>query len=174
MKMRCKKMLLHLNAYVDGELSGKRKGEVEAHLSACEACRDQVEQLLHIGEILDSLKVPPLPHRFAERVMAEARSREAVTIPEKKAFLLPGWLPLRWFDALSVPMRVAVCSAVFLACLFGVFMSREFALRGNLQQATLNTLELEGLEWFSPTPPASLGSAYFNLASALPEDRGAP
>jgi hypothetical protein len=70
-------------------------------------------------------------------------------------------------------MRVAACAMVFLACLLGMFMSKELSLSGNRQTPFAEAENLDGLEWFSPTPPASLGSAYLTLALTIPEDQSA-
>jgi len=59
------------------------------------------------------------------------------------------------------------------ACLLGLFMDKEVALFENRQAAATDMESPEGFEWFDPTPPASMGSAYLNLALTLPEERGA-
>lgn len=163
--MNCKKVLSCLQAYVDGEVPAGLMREMDEHLDACPSCRGRVERIRTVGSILDSLSVPPLPEGFSARVMAEARSRVSVA-EKRKSFFPLEWRPLLWFRELSVPMRVAACTVVLMACLLGMFMSRELSLSGNQRTSVARTENLEGFEWFSPTPPASLGSAYLTLASA--------
>jgi len=163
--MNCKKVLSRLQAYVDGEVPAALMREIEEHLDACPSCRSQVERIRAVGNILDSLSVPPLPEGFSARVMAEARRRAPVA-EKRKSFFPLEWQPLRWLLDLSVPMRVAACTVVLMACLLGMFMSRELSLSGNQRTSVAETENLDGFEWFSPTPPASLGSAYLTLASA--------
>jgi anti-sigma factor RsiW len=170
--MNCKKVLSRLHAYLDEEVPAKLLREIEEHLGTCQSCRGQVERSRHVDEMLDSLTVPPLPQEFAARVMAEARRRAPLANDEKSLFPL-GWQPLRWLPDLSVPMRLAACAMVLLACLLGMFMSKEVSLSGNRQTFVAEAENLDGFEWFSPTPPASLGSAYLTLASTSPEDQGA-
>jgi anti-sigma factor RsiW len=170
--MNCKKVLSRLHAYVDGEMPAKLMIEMEEHFSACPSCRSQVERIRQVGDIMDSLTVPPLPKEFAARVMAEARRRVPLA-GEEKPFLPPGWQPLRWLLDLSVPMRLAACAMVFLACIVGMLMSKELSLTGNRQILVAEAENLDGFEWFSPNPPASLGSAYLTLALSTPEDQGA-
>ena len=169
--MDCQKILSCLNAYQDGELSSELAREVEAHLKACQACRNQAENMQWVGDILDTLAVPPLPHGFAARVMAEAQRRTSL-VKERKPVSTLSWLP-RWFAGLSAPMRLAACVTVLAACLLGLFMGKEVSSSANLQSAMVQTESLDGFEWFDPAPPASLGSAYLNLALTLPEERGA-
>jgi anti-sigma factor RsiW len=171
--MNCKKVLSRLHAYLDGELPAKLMCEMEEHFSACPSCRGQVERIRQMSELLDSLTVPPLPQEFAARVMAEAR-RRAPLAKDEKTLLPPGWQPLRWLLDLSLPMSLAACAMFLLACLLGMFMSRDLSMSGsNSRTAVTEAENLDGFEWFSPTPPASLGSAYLALASTATEDQGA-
>lgn len=166
--MHCKKTLSRLSAYVDKELPSHQRLEVDEHLESCRACREKLERVYRVGGFLDRLAVPPLPGRFAARVMAEAK-KGTISAQEKKPFSMPNWWPLGWFSGLSAPMRLAACALVILACFLGLFMSREISLSGGPQPKAALLESLEGLEWFSPTPPESLGSAYLNLAATSPD-----
>ena len=170
--MNCKKVLSRLHAYLDGEMPTKLMREMEEHLGACPSCRGWVERIHQVGDILDSLTVPPLPQEFSARVMAEAR-RRAPLVKEKKSFFPQEWQPLRWFLDLSVPMRLAAGAMVLLACLLGMFMSRDLSMSGSSGTTVAEAENLDGMEWFSPTPPVSLGSAYLALASTSTDDQGA-
>lgn len=169
--MNCRKVLSRLHAYQDGEMPASLRREMEEHLAACPSCRGQVEHIRQVDDMLDSLTVPPLPEKFATRVMAEAR-RRALPAPGKRPLLGLDWMPLRWFADLTVPMRLATCTMVLLACLLGMFMSRDLSLSSSSRIAVADAENLDGFEWFSPTPPASLGSAYLTLALTTLEDRG--
>ena len=168
--MNCKKVLSHLHAYIDGEAPARLMREMEEHLGICPSCRSQVERIRQVDDMLDSMTVPPLPQRFSARVMAEARRR---ALPElgKRPLLGLDWMPLRWFADLTVPMRLAACAMVLLACLLGMFMSRDLSLSGIARTTVVEGENLDGFEWFSPTPPTSLGSAYLTLALTTPEER---
>jgi anti-sigma factor RsiW len=172
MPVNCKKVLSTLHAYVDGEVLPKLRSEMEEHLGACSSCRTQVERIRQVDDILDGMSVPPLPQGFSARVMAKARKR-VVLAKEKKSLFPLDWMPLRWFADLTVPMRLAACAMVLLACLLGMFMSRDLSLSGSPQTTVVEVENLDGFEWFSPTPPTSLGSAYLTLALTTPEDQGA-
>jgi anti-sigma factor (TIGR02949 family) len=168
--MDCTKVLSRLHAYLDGEVPAKLMREIEQHLSTCPACRSQVERIRQVHDMLEDLPAPRLPQEFASRLMTRAR-REVQFAKEKKSLFPPGWQPVQWLIDLSVPMRLTAFAVAFLACLLGVSMSKELSLSGKSQNPVAQTENLDGIEWFSPTPPASLGSAYFALASATPEDQ---
>ena len=170
--MNCKKVLSRLHAYVDGEMPAKPMHEIDEHLGVCPSCRSQVERVRKTDIMLDRLIVPPLPSEFAARVMAEARRRTRGT-EENRSFLPFGWQPLRWLLDLTVPMRLAAGAMVLLACLLGMFMSRDLSLSGRSRITIAEAENLDGMEWFSPTPPVSLGSAYLALASTSTDDQGA-
>jgi anti-sigma factor RsiW len=169
--MNCTKVLSRLHACVDGEVPARLMRKMEEHLDACPSCRSQVERIRQVDDMLDGLAVPPLPEGFAARVMTEAR-RRALPVPEKRPVLGGAWLALRWFSDLTVPMRLAACAMVLLACLLGMFMSRDLSLSGSPWATVVEAENLDGFEWFSPTPPTSLGSAYLTLALTTLEDRG--
>jgi anti-sigma factor RsiW len=170
--MNCKEILSRLHAYVDGEVPVRLMRKMDEHLDACPSCRSQVARMRQVDDMVDSLAVPPLPEGFSARVMAEAR-RRALPAPGTGPLLGIDWMPLRWFADLTVPMRLAACAMVLLACLLGMFMSRDLSLSGSPWTTVADAENLDGFEWFSPTPPTSLGSAYLTLALTTPEDQGA-
>jgi hypothetical protein len=43
-----------LNAYLDGELHGRRLHEMETHLASCEACQDELQDLRQVSELLQA------------------------------------------------------------------------------------------------------------------------
>jgi len=164
--MRCKKVLSHLNAYLDHELSSSLSREIENHLNCCRTCQIAFEQIQHVEGFLSSLDVPPMPQEFAESVMMEAR-KMAFPGAERKSFFAWAEFSLQWFSELSMPVRLAACSMVLLAFFIGVTMSREISLSGSRQAAASGETGMEGFEWFSPAPPESLQHAYMILASSL-------
>ena len=170
--MNCGKVLSRLHAYLDGEVPAKLMREIEQHLSTCPACRSQAERIRQVHDMLEDLPIPRLPQEFASRLMTMAR-REVLFAKKSKPLFPLHWQPIQWLLDLSAPMRLAACVVVFLACFLGMSMSKELSLSRNPQNLVAQTENLDGIEWFSPTPPASLGSAYFALALATTEDHGA-
>jgi anti-sigma factor RsiW len=166
--MRCKRIVALLSPYVDDALSESHKRAVEQHLRACEACRAQLERIRQLGNLLDDLPIPCVPEGFAARVMAEAKTRLPVT--KSKWVLLPViWDPLRWFAEFSAPMRLATCATVLLACVVGLTMDGDLLVdeQGQVKGSAKN---LNGLEWFDPTPPGSVSSVYLAMTTPFNEE----
>ncbi|MHC1744169.1 MAG: anti-sigma factor [Syntrophobacteraceae bacterium] len=164
--MKCKRVLSRLSAFRDGEVPVGLAREMEEHLADCLACREQVERIRRVGDLLDQQPIiPPLPSAFAARVMAQARRRVAPVT--STGFTSRGRWRFQWLFDLSVPMRVAVCGAVLLASVMGIFMSQEVFLSKEARPVISDVQSLDGFEWFSPTPPKSLGSACLFLATPV-------
>lgn len=104
-----------LMEYIDNELSGEKLRRVEAHLSGCPACRENLEQMktdidlvMENMEMLDPVDIP---------------ADTSITMPaeEKKAGTGRISLPaFRWWD-----WRVAVAGSLFIFIL-GFFVGKYF------------------------------------------------
>lgn len=82
--MNCKKIILRLSAYQDGELSFPQSRELERHLESCAACQSEWEALKDlIGNLCRLTPLAPAPD-FSSRIMAGLQTQ-----PEKKYRLLP-------------------------------------------------------------------------------------
>lgn len=69
--MKCSEVLNEISAYLDGELSAAQSESVKAHLSECDACREEYESLAHVSELMR--KMPAgfrAPEGFKDAVMA--------------------------------------------------------------------------------------------------------
>jgi hypothetical protein len=80
-----------LNAYFDGELTGRRLDQVEEHLAACETCQAELDSLQDLSELLREVPVPELisPERFAVQVGLRLSRREVIA--SKNGLLEIGW-----------------------------------------------------------------------------------
>jgi anti-sigma factor RsiW len=80
-----------LSAYVDGHLSKRERRKLEGHLSACTACRSELQELHDTKDALRSLSLQEVPRSFALRPeQAEARPRPAPTGVPALALRLAG------------------------------------------------------------------------------------
>ena len=140
-------------------MSLKQSKAIAAHVARCKACRVALEYLRRLAPVMHALEVPPVPEGLADHVMALARTR--ATRPQGSVM----WSPLEWWRIVSIPMRLAACAAVLLAFFLGLTLGRGTFLSGNNQTAAAGVTSMEGFEWFSQAPPASLGSTYLMLAS---------
>ena len=80
-----------LNAYFDGELTGRRLEQVEAHLMECEACQAELDSLQDLSKWLHEVPTPEFtpPERFAAQVNLRIPRRQAVV--SKKQIYEFGW-----------------------------------------------------------------------------------
>jgi anti-sigma factor RsiW len=157
--MNCKKVISRLHAYLDDEMAVSLMRKMEQHINACPSCRGRAEEIRSMENMLDCFDIPSLRPGFTNRVMAEAKQRVPF-VGEKKACSPTRNPPLQWFLNLSAPMRLVACTLVLIACFLGAWMSRDLSLSGKVHAYAVQSQNLDGFEWFSPTPPASLGSAY--------------
>jgi hypothetical protein len=58
--------------------------------------------------------------------------------------------------------------------MLGLLLSKELSLSLERRTASAGVESLEGFEWFSPTPPASVGYAYVTAAVTALETGGRP
>ncbi len=158
--MGCRKTVSYLDAYADNELGVRQRRSVENHLAGCAACRQRLEAIRGVDAFLTSSQpVPPVPPVLSARIMAEARRRRAADEGRTGVSLAP----LRAvFAGLSTPMRLAAGATALLALVTGLSVSGSGLF---LRQGTrAGQADINGLEWFTPAPPASVGAAYLAMA----------
>jgi len=82
-----------LNAYYDGELTGRRLHQVEEHLAECEVCQTELESLQSLSGLLHEVPVPEFtsPERFATQVNL-LLPHKPIAVPENKLFEIGWWL----------------------------------------------------------------------------------
>ena len=80
-----------LNAYLDGELHGRRLDQVEEHLAGCETCQAEMQSLETLSGLLHEVPAPEFtsPERFASRVSLRLPPRQ--TSSPRRAVLEIGW-----------------------------------------------------------------------------------
>ncbi|MGH7458627.1 MAG: anti-sigma factor family protein [Longimicrobiaceae bacterium] len=64
----CQEALRSLFAYLDGELEGARRRDVEAHLERCRSCFSRAEFEQHLKEHLAELGSAPVEPAFESRI----------------------------------------------------------------------------------------------------------
>ena len=124
-----------LNAYFDGELTGKRLHQVEDHLAECEACQAELDSLQGLSELLHDIPVPEFTaaERFAGQVNLRIPHKQAVI--SRKQVMEAGW----WM----IPVGLLAS---------WIFMSTAFAL-GDILLAAGNLGLLSGIsEWLGSVP----------------------
>ena len=136
-----------LNAYLDGELGGRRLRQVEAHLDGCAGCRAELASLSALSTLLR--KTPPPvqftpPERFATR-LALRLPRNPQPAPRNRAVGLAGWLVpagllLAWIFVQSVFLVSTLVTAADGA---GLLPAETALLEGTPQHSLLFGAPLE-------------------------------
>lgn len=104
-----------MDLYLDGELAGPERREIEEHLAVCPACRRALEDRRTLNVAFFSLRPIEVPPGFAAAVLARLPDEP------RSAF---GWL-----------VSVATGTAVFLAGLLGYYLLTGESLAGVLVSA---------------------------------------
>jgi predicted anti-sigma-YlaC factor YlaD len=144
-----------MDLYLEGELGGMERREVEAHLAACPSCRRLLEDRRLLGQAFSSLPPIEVPQDFAGSVLArlpvesQSSSRRFIALMTGTAVLLAGLLGCflltgeSLFGILAAAGRT-VADAFILAVPFGAKLFEVvrvcFKLGGDLGTAVLKAL----------------------------------
>ena len=124
-----------LNAYFDGELTGKLLHQVEDHLAECEACQAELDSLQGLSELLQDVPAPEFTpaDRFAAQVNLRIPHKQAVI--SRRQVMEAGW----WM----IPVGLLAS---------WIFIGTAFAL-GDVLLAAGNLGLLSGVsEWLGSVP----------------------
>lgn len=136
-----------LNAYLDGELHGLRLNEMERHLKTCEICRNELNELRRISELLRNAPAPQFTpaERFTSNLILRLPRRDGPS--KNRSFAQPSW----WL----VP-----------AGLLGVwfFLQATFTLTNLVHVADLSGLLAQAAPWLSA---GSTQTAWFAATTDL-------
>lgn len=110
--MECDTYRSKMLEYLDGDLAGAAQAELEAHLSHCPGCREELHGLQDTVALIARMPAPDPPDAFWHQYLREIRQKVAV---KKRRSHLWNWLaslPPRPVPALAVGS--ALIAAVFL------------------------------------------------------------
>jgi anti-sigma factor RsiW len=114
-----------LNAFLDGELRGKRLLEMKAHLASCESCRNELNDLQLVSDLLKAAPVPEFmpADRFVAKLSLTLPRRTLQDLPLKTAslvwWLVPAGLLGAWFFIQTVFILANVLTAAQSTGLLG-------------------------------------------------------
>ncbi|HEY0757327.1 MAG TPA: zf-HC2 domain-containing protein [Ktedonobacteraceae bacterium] len=86
--MRCTKAIQQLQLYIDHQLTLRQTRVLEAHVSSCSACREELHFLETVSCGLNALKIVPEPTDMHEQIMqkvARTTARKQQLLREKQA-----------------------------------------------------------------------------------------
>jgi anti-sigma factor RsiW len=135
--MQCRETQLLLGAFADGELDLVRHAEVEAHVSGCPACREQLEA----AEARRAALRGSLP-RFTAPAPMVARIRASLgaegSSPGRKPRRLPGVWPAWGLAAVAASLALAVAGGYR----WGRSVAREDSLFGEALSEHVRSLQV--------------------------------
>jgi anti-sigma factor RsiW len=115
--MTCERIEELLSAYLEGDLTGAEKREVEAHLAGCPSC---AELLSFLRETQDAFSA------FPEIEPSPALMKKLYAVPEKKRFFKP---IVRFLLKPDLQPVYAAFSVLFLALSFVFFTPQGSGIR---------------------------------------------
>ena len=165
--MTCTEFKTELDDYVDGQLDESHRAHCDAHVAACDACRELVREAREFSETLrasiqsfgNSIQPPP----GAKDVVKAIARHQTMTAPQRS------W---RW--ALGIAALVAISLLVFIASRMGqttkvdehVALSDEYTRLSALQQWQ-NTLAANAGACGSDPALLTVACAYFARIETL-------
>lgn len=92
--MKCEQIQELLSPYLDNMTSEKENNLIEAHLQECSVCREELDRLKFMCNLLHTLENPEIPDGFAEELHMRLLQEKVVAFPgkEKRNSKKPGWL----------------------------------------------------------------------------------
>lgn len=176
--MRCHQSRLLINELLDGELRGKDRRQLQAHLDSCRVCRELYEDLKAIREmIVPADEMEPseqvwkkLKNRLQAEVIPQLEDRQDAVEPEK-TFSQKS----RWFRLPSPVFRYGVAILIFLALVTGAFFlgrnTRHSTLPG-VQVASENPAlqKIQEAEFYYRQAIQSLTRAVEEYGNGLPPE----
>jgi anti-sigma factor RsiW len=141
-------------AYLDGELGADRRAQVEAHLAACPACRQELEGIRQLSTWLQGVPLPeslPSPGNFAARLAPRLPARPPARPAASPVWTAPG--PVWWLIPLSILGGWLAFQIIYQAA----FLLQEWSW-ALAPLAFLNAI----LAWLNP---AAFAGAWIDLAA---------
>ena len=161
----CSRIQKQLGAYLDGELSPKRRTAVERHLVRCLLCRIALENLRRLERALENIKVPPAPSDLAWRIMAKARAHQSGE-SEQNVIRLGRRLPTSGVWSFRIAAAAVLVFGLGVGSYLGWSGGRSMSGAVTARTAVpADPLGAYNLDYLSDAPEGSLAGSYLALAS---------
>jgi anti-sigma factor RsiW len=165
--MRCHHIQKRLSAYQDGEVGGKERERIAAHLEGCPACRSAFAELEQAWQMLEKIPEIEASPGFERRLSARIDA-----IPEPRSRWRFPWVD--WvYRAYPAPAMVAVVLLVGMVLggyLGNALVSGFSSAPAQVQVSSVST-DIVSFNVFAAAPPGTLGDGYLRMAHFTVEDR---
>jgi anti-sigma factor RsiW len=165
--MRCHRIQKRLVAYQDGEVSGKERGRISAHLEGCPACRRSYAELEQAWQALEKIPEIQASQGFERRLFERINA-----VPEPRSRWRFPWVS--WiYRAYPAPAMAAVVLLVGLVLggYLGSALMTGFATAPAQVQVSRADTDIVSFRVFSAAPPGTLGDGYLRMVHFTEEDR---
>ena len=126
-----------LGAYLDGELDAYSRIEVQAHLKNCQSCREELEELRGLSNMLRAAPQPEFtaPLDFKAQFMLQLPRRTEVQSPRPNGQLLPWLAPVLVLSVwVFIQVTLGVSTVISLANQAGLLGGAAAWVSGGAQQ----------------------------------------
>jgi anti-sigma factor RsiW len=161
--MNCHRIQKRLAAYQDGEIGGKERERIAAHLEGCPACRCAYAELDRVWLALEKIPEIQASPGFEQRLFAKIH-----TAPEPRFF----WrFPriFQWFPAPAMALVLMLMGAALGGFLGNVLVSGSRSVPDRAVYSQ-NSADILSFKIFAAVPPGTLGDGYLRMAHLM-EDR---
>lgn len=165
--MRCHRIQKKLAAYQDGEIAGKERERIAAHLEGCPACRSAYAELEQAWQSLEKIPEIQASAGFERRLFERINA-----VPEPRSRWRFPWVS--WIDRLyPAPAMAAVLLLVgtVLGGYLGNALVSGLASAPAQVQASRAGTDIVSFGVFSAAPPGTLGDGYLRMAHFTEEYR---
>lgn len=139
-----------LPAFVDDELEGKNRDDLLEHIQVCQACQQELDELLADHRLFQSVERFQTPYAFSAGVMARIRDGE-----------------LSWFEVLFTRQpfffKFVELVLVLLIMMIGAFSGNVLITSRSDVRHAAAVQEILPLYAFDTTPAGSIGNTYVEL-----------
>lgn len=159
--MGCREVQQKLDLLVRQEVTASERELIEAHLQSCDDCRQSLQRLRELEQVLAVVPVPRVPDGFAARVVAMAEQQHAT--PRR------GTRP-SGSSAHRIRLTAATIAALAGGLLIGLFMGHE-TWRSGSQRSPLaanqpvDVLAASGFQQLAEPAGESLAESYLRLTA---------
>jgi len=165
--MNCHRIQKRLPAYQDGEVGGKERERIAAHLEGCPACRSAYAELEQVWQSLEKIPDVAASLDFNRRLSARIN-----TVFEPRSRWRFPWIS--WADQWR-PAPAMAFGVVLIGIALGAYMgnllvgsdSRPVLSQAGYSQAGM---DIHSFKAFAAVPPGTLGDGYLRMAH-FTEDR---
>lgn len=123
----CIRYRRQLSAYLDGELSARKRKSVEIHVAQCTACNRILTEMHNLAPILLSLEISEPPSDLASRIITAAHSHQLRD--KNRLGVVHAWRILTFQFAWQ--FKMAVAAALIFGAAMGGFLGWDMGRQKN-------------------------------------------